>query len=241
MDVDRGFWRSGNLPTLASAFFYFDFSFMVWYLLGPLQIQVAGTLELTTQQRAMMVAVPILAGALIRLPMGMLADRIGARRTGLLGQASVIATLLVTWQVGIHSLHQAFVFGVFLGVAGASFAVALPLASRWHPPRHQGTAMGIAGAGNSGTVLAALFASVVATVFGWQSVFGLACVPLACVFLFYAACAKDAPGAVQHKRVRDYLRMPGNRDAWWFMCFYALTSRGAGAQRGRARPRGSSS
>ncbi|CAM2162401.1 Nitrate transporter [Paraburkholderia sacchari] len=223
MDVDRSFWRSGHLPTLASAFFYFNFSFMVWYLLGPLQIQVARTLELTTQQRAMMVAVPILAGALIRLPMGMLADRIGARRTGLLGQAAVIATLLVTWQVGIHSLHQAFVFGVFLGVAGASFAVALPLASRWYPPCHQGTAMGIAGAGNSGTVLAALFAPVLATVFGWQTVFGMACIPLACVFLFYAACAKDAPGAVQHKRVRDYLRMLGNRDAWWFMFFYALT------------------
>ncbi|MCG5072178.1 nitrate/nitrite transporter [Paraburkholderia tagetis] len=223
MDVDRSFWRSGHLPTLASAFFYFDFSFMVWYLLGPLQIQVATTLALTTQQRAMMVAVPILAGALIRLPMGMLADRIGARRTGLLGQAVVIATLLVTWRVGIHSLHQAFVFGVFLGVAGASFAVALPLASRWYPPRHQGTAMGIAGAGNSGTVMAALFAPVLATVFGWQTVFGLACIPLAAVFLFYAACAKDAPGAIQHKRVGDYLRMLGNRDAWWFMFFYALT------------------
>src|SRR5215469_13330307 len=205
MDVDRSFWRSGHLPTLVSAFFYFDFSFMVWYLLGPLQIQVAGTLELTTQQRAMMVAVPILAGALIRLPMGMLADRIGARRAGLFGQAVVIATLLLAWRLGIHSLHQAFLFGVCLGVAGASFAVALPLASRWYPPRHQGTAMGIAGAGNSGTVLAALIAPVLATLFGWQSVFGIACMPLAAVFVLNAACAKDAPGAVQLKRVGDYL------------------------------------
>lgn len=221
--MDRSFWRSGHTPTLFSAFLYFDFSFMVWYLLGPLQIQIAKTLELTTQQRAMMVAVPILAGALIRLPMGMLADRIGARRAGLLGQVVVIGTLLSAWRFGIHSLQQAFVLGIGLGVAGASFSVALPLASRWYPPRHQGMAMGIAGAGNSGTVLAALFAPMLAVAFGWTNVFGLACIPLACVFLFYVVCAKDAPGAAQGKRLADYARLLGNRDAWWFMFFYALT------------------
>ena len=222
-NMDRSFWRSGHTPTLFSAFFYFDLSFMVWYLLGPLQIQIAKALELSTQQRAMMVAVPILAGALLRLPMGMLADRIGPRRAGLLGQAVVIATLLAAWQLGIHSLHQAFVLGVCLGVAGSSFAVALPLASRWYPPHHQGTAMGIAGAGNSGTVLAALFAPALAIAYGWTNVFAFACIPLVCVFLFYAACAKDAPGAAQHKRIGDYVRMLRNPDAWWFMFFYALT------------------
>jgi MFS transporter, NNP family, nitrate/nitrite transporter len=221
--MDRSFWRSGHTPTLFSAFLYFDLSFMVWYLLGPLQIQIAATLELTTQQRSMMVAVPILAGALIRLPMGMLADRIGARRAGLFGQIVVIGTLMAAWQLGIHNLHQAFLLGAGLGVAGASFAVALPLASRWYPPQHQGTAMGIAGAGNSGTVLAALFAPTLAVAFGWTNVFGFACIPLALLFLFYATCAKDAPGAAQRKRPGDYARMLGKRDAWWFMFFYALT------------------
>jgi NNP family nitrate/nitrite transporter-like MFS transporter len=222
-DMDRSFWRSGHTPTLLSAFLYFDLSFMVWYLLGPLQIQIASTLGLSTQQRAMMVAVPILSGALIRLPMGMLADRIGARRAGLAGQIVVLATLLAAWRLGIHSLQQAFVLGVFLGVAGASFAVALPLASRWYPPHHQGTAMGIAGAGNSGTVLAALFAPMLAAAYGWTNVFALAAIPLVAVFAIYALCAKDAPGAAQPKRIADYLRMLGNRDAWWFMFFYALT------------------
>ena len=65
-----------------------------------------------------------------------------------------------------------------LGLAGASFAVALPLASAWYPPEHQGTALGIAGAGNSGTVLAALFAPGLAMAFGWQNVIGLAAIPL---------------------------------------------------------------
>lgn len=221
--MDRSFWRSGHTPTLFSAFLYFDLSFMVWYLLGPLQIQMAKTLELSTQQRALMVATPILAGALLRLPMGMLADRIGAKRAGIIGQVVVMATLFAAWQLGVHSMAQALLLGAFLGFAGASFSVALPLASRWYPPQHQGTAMGIAGAGNSGTVLAALFAPMLAVAFGWTNVFGLACIPLVLVFATYLICAKDAPGQTAHKRWSDYARMLAHGDSWWFMFFYALT------------------
>jgi MFS transporter, NNP family, nitrate/nitrite transporter len=221
--MDRSFWRNGHTPTLVCAFLYFDLSFMVWYLLGPLQIQIAQTLALTTEQRGLMVATPILAGAILRVFMGMLADRIGAKRAGLIGQVCVIASLLVAWRLGLHSLPQVLLFGLTLGVAGASFAVALPLASRWYPPQHQGTAMGIAGAGNSGTVLAALFAPALAVAFGWQSVFGIACIPLFAVFAVYLVCAQDAPGVVTRKRLSDYARLLRGGDTWWFMFFYSLT------------------
>jgi len=221
--MDRSFWRSGHTPTLIAAFLYFDLAFMVWYLLAPLQIEIAHALDLGTQQRAMVVAIPILAGALLRLPMGMLADRTGPKRAGLIGQLVVIATLFAAWRCGVHSLPQVWLLGALLGVAGASFAVALPLASRWYPPRHQGTALGIAGAGNSGTVLAALFAPALAASFGWTGVLGLACIPLACVAVFYALFAKDAPVAVTRKSLRDYGRLLAHPDAWWFMFFYALT------------------
>jgi len=223
MQMDRSFWQAGHKPTLFSAFLYFDLSFMVWYLLGPLQVQIAGDLGLTTQQRGLMVATPILAGALLRLAMGVLVDRIGAKRAGLIGQVIVIAALLTAWRVGFASLEGALALGVFLGVAGASFAVALPLASRWYPPQHQGTAMGIAGAGNSGTVLAALFAPALAALFGWQNVFGLACIPLAIALAVYALNAKDAPGAAPKKRLADYAAVLGAKDAWLFMFFYAIT------------------
>ncbi|WP_192906711.1 nitrate/nitrite transporter [Luteimonas marina] len=209
---------------MLSAFLYFDLSFMVWYLLGPMQVQIAEALLLDTQQRALMVAVPILCGAVLRLFLGLLADRIGARRTGLLAQVLVIAALLVAWWLGVHSFGQVLLLGLMLGVAGASFAVALPLASRWYPPEHQGTAMGIAGAGNSGTVFAALFAPVLATMFGFQAVFGLACIPLAIVLVVFALCAKDAPVPVARKTLGDYAQvLVGNRDSWWFMFFYAIT------------------
>ena len=222
--MNRSFWQAGHTPTLLSAFLYFDLSFMVWYLLGPMQVQIAQALSLDTQQRALMVAVPILCGAVLRLVLGLLADRIGAKRTGLIAQVLVILALLGAWRLGVHDFGQVLLLGMMLGVAGASFAVALPLASRWYPPEHQGTAMGIAGAGNSGTVLAALFAPALAAAFGYQAVFGLACIPLVMVLLVFAGCAKDAPGQAPRKGLADYARvLVGNRDAWWFMFFYAIT------------------
>ncbi|BBF85541.1 nitrate/nitrite transporter [Aquitalea magnusonii] len=221
--MDRTFWQAGHKPTLFSAFLYFDLSFMVWYLLGPLQVPIATALHLSTQQRGLMVATPILAGAILRLLMGVLVDRIGARAAGIIGQLVVIAALLAAWQIGIASLGGALLLGLFLGVAGASFAVSLPLASRWYPPQHQGTAMGIAGAGNSGTVLAALFAPALALAFGWQNVFGLACIPLIAALLIFTCCAKDAPNAPPAKKLADYLAVLQEKDAWWFMFFYSMT------------------
>ena len=109
------------------------------------------------------------------------------------GQVIVIAALFGAWKLGIHSYEQALLLGVFLGMAGASFAVALPLASQWYPAEHQGKAMGIAGAGNSGTVFAALLAPVLAAAFGWSNVFGFALIPLILTLIVFAWLARNAP------------------------------------------------
>jgi NNP family nitrate/nitrite transporter-like MFS transporter len=113
--------------------------------------------------------------------------------------------------------------GVILGFAGASFAIALPLASRWYPPEHQGKAMGIAGMGNSGTVLASLFAPMLAKLFGWNAVLGLACIPLTIVLIAFVIMAKDAPNAPAPKAFAAYLHPLKKADAWWFMLFYSVT------------------
>jgi NNP family nitrate/nitrite transporter-like MFS transporter len=112
---------------------------------------------------------------------------------------------------------------VVLGVAGASFAVALPLASRWYPPQYQGLALGIAGAGNSGTALAALFAPGLAKVLGWNAVIGLAAIPLAIAFVVFLALAKDAPNRPAPKQWGQYLSVLKTSDAWWLMFLYAVT------------------
>jgi MFS transporter, NNP family, nitrate/nitrite transporter len=113
--------------------------------------------------------------------------------------------------------------GVILGFAGASFAVALPLASRWYPAEHQGTALGIAGMGNSGTVFAALFAPTLAKFFGWNAVLGLAVIPLAFVFVIYMIFARNAPNPPAPKPVTAYLEPLKKADAWWFMFFYSVS------------------
>ncbi len=221
--MNTSFWKAGHAPTLFAAFLYFDLSFMVWYVLGPLGVQIASDLQLSTQQRGMMVATPILAGAVLRFLMGILADRTSPKTAGLIGQVIVIGALFGAWQLGIHSYEQALLLGLFLGFAGASFAVSLPLASQWYPPQHQGKAMGIAGAGNSGTVLAALFAPGLAAAFGWGNVFGLALIPLLLTLIIFASVAKNAPNRPAPKSLADYLKALGDRDSWWFMFFYSVT------------------
>src|SRR3989338_1390161 len=139
-----------------------------------------------------MVAIPILGGSLVRIPLGLLVDHVGPKKTGVIGQMMVILPLLGTWLCA-SSFNSVLAFGLLLGVAGGSFAVALPLASRWYPPKHQGMAMGIAGAGNSGTVLASLFAPRLAEIFGWRNVFGLALLPVAAALVIYLILAKESP------------------------------------------------
>ena len=221
--MQKSFWQAGHKPTLFSAFLYFDLSFMVWVLLGPLAVQMAVDLQLTAAEKGMMVATPVLAGALLRIVMGVLVDHIKPKMAGLVGQVIVILALAVAWLHGIDNFQQALILGIFLGFAGASFAVALPLASRWYPPEHQGTALGIAGAGNSGTVFAALFAPGLAVLFGWNNVFGLALIPLLIVFVIYAIYAKDSPDTPPAKSLSQYVTILRDKDAWWFMFFYSVT------------------
>ncbi len=217
------FWKAGHTPTLLAAFFYFDLSFMVWVILGPLGVQIAKDLGLTAAQKGLIVATPLLAGALLRIVMGVLVDHLKPKRAGAIGQVIVIAGMLWAWLGKLDTYSSILTLGILLGVAGAAFAVALPLASRWYPPEHQGTALGIAGAGNSGTAFAALFAPGLALAFGWQNVFGWCLIPLIVAFIVYMVFAKDAPNAPPAKSLVEYLHVLKDKDAWWFMFFYSVT------------------
>lgn len=218
----RDFARSGHPPTLLSAFLYFDISFAIWVLLGPLGSYIARDLDLSDAQKGLLVAVPLLGGSLFRLVLGPLADRFGARSIGLVGMALTLLPLVLGW-LWADSLPRLWVVGLLLGIAGASFAVALPLAGRWYPPEHQGLAMGIAGAGNSGTLLATLFAPRLAEKVGWQGVFGIAIFPLAIAFLVFLFAAKDSPREDARAGSSDYLRVIREPDALWFCLIYSVT------------------
>lgn len=218
----RDFCKAGHFPTLVCAFLYFDVSFMVWVLLGALANGVVADLGLNEAERGLLVAVPLLGGAVLRIGAGLLADRIGARRTALAGLCLTTVPLLLGW-LWADSLAALLVVGLLLGVAGASFAVALPLASRWYPPEYQGLALGIAGAGNSGTALATFFGPRLAEGIGWPAVFGLALVPILATLVVFFWLAKDSPGQPPPRPVRDYLHVLKLPDTWWFCFFYSVT------------------
>jgi NNP family nitrate/nitrite transporter-like MFS transporter len=221
--MHKGFLKAGHLPTLFASFLYFDLSFMVWVLLGPLGVAAAKDLHLDPAHKGLMVATPVLAGAVLRPVLGVLVDRFKPKRVGIGAQIIVIAGLAAAWTIGIHSFTATLLLGSVLGLAGASFAVALPLASAWYPPEHQGTALGLAGAGNSGTVLAALFAPALALAMGWQTVVGLAVLPLTGALIVFTLLAKDSPTTAAPKKWADYANLLRIGDTWWFMFFYSVT------------------
>jgi NNP family nitrate/nitrite transporter-like MFS transporter len=218
----REFRRAGHWPTLLCAFLYFDVSFMVWVLVGSLANNIAGDFPLSPFEKGLLVGTPLLGGAVLRLVLGLVTDHIGARRTALIGMMLTLLPLLAGW-LWADSFTKILLVGLLLGVAGASFAVALPLASRWYPPQYQGLALGIAGAGNSGTALATFFGPRLAAVLGWHAVFGLTLVPLCLTLGVFTLLAKESPNRPPPKRLADYAAVLRLGDTWRLCLFYSVT------------------
>ena len=214
--------RSGHIGTLISALLYFDVSFLVWVLVGSLGIYIAGDLGLSPAQKGLAVAVPAFGGAIFRILLGFLADRYGPKKVGMVSLETVLIPLNWGW-LGVSTFHELLGMGLLLGIAGASFAVAMPLASRSYPKEHQGMAMGIAGAGNSGTVIAALVAPRLAQLLGWHAVFGLAMIPVGVILLLFVVLAREAPNPSQSNTIEQTMRVLRQSDLWRFSSFYSIT------------------
>ncbi|MBV5348293.1 NarK/NasA family nitrate transporter [bacterium] len=224
--------KEGHWPTLFAAFLYFDFSFMMWTMLGPLATEIGESLSsrgftMNDDQQATLLAVPVLAGALLRIVLGVFVDKFGAKKTALVSQLIVIATLFLAY-ISADSItyNQLLLVALGLGFAGASFAVALPQAGQWYPPRLQGTVLGIAGAGNIGVVIDFLFAPKIAELWGWASVFLVGGILSSIVLVAYMFMAKDAPSSVYKpnpKKLADYMKLMRDKDTWWFNLFYAVS------------------
>ncbi|WP_434636575.1 MFS transporter [Sulfurimonas sp. NW7] len=222
----------GDAKTLFAAFLYFDFSFMVWTMLGPLATEISESLAMhgfimSASQKATLLSIPILAGALLRIVLGFGVDKFGAKKTALMSQAVVISVLFYAYFRGeTITYNELLIVAVGLGFAGASFAVALPQAGQWYPPKLQGVVLGIAGAGNIGVVVDFMFAPKIAELWGWQAVFLVGGALSTLIFVTYIFLAKDAPKKVytpRPKKLKDYAKLLRDRDTWWFNLFYAVS------------------
>jgi NNP family nitrate/nitrite transporter-like MFS transporter len=222
----------GHAPTLLAAFLYFDFSFMVWTMLGAITTEIGESLAIggfimTDGDKATLLAIPVLSGALLRILLGFGVDKFGPKKTALMAQSIVISVLFYGYFRGAGiTYNELLVVALGLGFAGASFAVALPQAGQWYPPKLQGIVLGIAGAGNIGVVVDFIFAPKIAEIWGWEAVFLVGGVLSLVIFITYMFMAKDAPADVytaRPKKLKDYGKLMKDKDTWWFALFYAIS------------------
>jgi NNP family nitrate/nitrite transporter-like MFS transporter len=213
--------KSGHPPTLFAAFLYFDFCFAIWVLNGAMGPFITETYKLTPAQTGFMISLPILAGAIMRFPLGVLAQYIG-RKNAAITEMTVIMIAMAFGFFYVNTYDEVLAMGVLLGIAGASFGVALSLGSGWFPKEHKGLAMGIAGAGNSGTVLAVLFAPPLAQAYGWQTVYGFAGCVMAIPLIVMVVFAKEPPDA-EHQSFKEHVSCLFQKDGWAFNLIYIIT------------------
>ncbi len=217
----RTFLKAGHPPTLFASFMYFDFCFAIWVLNGAMAPFISEAFHLTPAQKGFMISVPIMSGAIMRFPLGVLSQYIGRKRAALVEMGLILTAMIYGYFV-VKTYSDVLAMGVMLGIAGASFGVALSLGSGWFPPQYKGLAMGIAGAGNSGTVLAVLLAPPLAMKYGWQNVYGFAALTMLLPFLVMLIFAKEPPDREDHK-LGELLKCLVEKDGWAFNAIYIIT------------------
>jgi MFS transporter, NNP family, nitrate/nitrite transporter len=218
----KDFLKSGHAPTLFAAFFYFTYSFFIWVLNGAMAPFISEEFHLTPQQKGWMLSIPIFAGALMRFPLGLMAQYVG-RKNATLIEMALIAVAMTFGFFFVKSYNDLLAMGVLLGVAGASFGVALSLGAGSFPAKHKGLAMGIVGAGNVGTAICVLVAPPLAQAYGWTTVYGLAALSVVVPFLVVLLMAKEPDDLDKHATFRQHIACLFEKDGWAFSLIYVVT------------------
>ncbi len=210
---------------LALATVAFTVCFFAWSLLGPLGPDLQEELDLTDVQTSAMVAVPVLLGSLMRIPLGWLTDRYGGRRvfSALMAYTVLPLIALAVWH---DSLATMLVFGFLLGFTGASFAVGVPFVNAWYPPDRRGFALGVYGMGMGGTVIAGLTAPGIADAWGLSAPFWVATALMIVTIAVFWVLARDAAAARESAPSAGMLAALSvfrtSRRAWALTLFYFL-------------------
>lgn len=218
----RSFLRTGHAPTLFAAFLYFAFSCCIWVLNGAMAPFISETYHLSPAQKGLMLSVPIIAGALMRFPLGVLSQYIG-RKSATLVEMGLIAVALLFGFFFVKSFNDLLAMGVLLGIAGASFGVALSLGSGSFPAQHKGLAMGLVGAGNVGTAVAVLVAPPLAQWLGWQTVYAVAAGAILVPMLTMIVLAREPEDVDPHASLRAHVACLFEKDGWAFSLIYGVT------------------
>ena len=219
--LTRGHW-----PSVIGAWLHLTVSFMVWLLMGALSLTLAQDFHLSQTDTALVVSLPLLSGALLRVVAGWSSDWYGAKPTGVLILAGELAVVVWGW-LGVHSYVELLLVAVLLGIGGASFAVTLPLVGRTYPAAHQGLVLGIVASGNVGTVLILYCAPRIAALGGWHDVFGWMILPIALALAVFVLLVRDDRQSRRDERDAQWWHnvavMIRHPKAYWLCGLYAVT------------------
>jgi NNP family nitrate/nitrite transporter-like MFS transporter len=200
----------------------FTVCFAVWMMFAVIGIPIKKMLDLNATQFGLLTATPVLTGSLVRVPLGMWTDKYGGR---IVFFALMLATVIPIWLITYATEYWHFlVLGLFVGLAGGSFSVGTPYVARWFDKRHQGFAMGVFGAGNSGAAVTKFVAPALVVAFGWAmvpQVYAVAMLVTALAFWMftYSDPAHLVPGNVTYRRQLESLRDP---TVWKYCQYYSI-------------------
>jgi MFS transporter, NNP family, nitrate/nitrite transporter len=210
-------WSVLIVSTLA-----FTVCFMVWMMFGVIGIPIRKSLDLNATQFGILTATPVLTGSLIRVPLGMWTDRYGGR---IVLFVLMLATVVPIWLLSYATEYWQFlVLGLFIGLAGGSFSVGTPYVARWFDRKHQGFAMGVYGAGNSGAAVNKFVAPALLVAFGWSVVPEVyAAVMLGTALLFWVFSHHDPKHLVaSHITWRQQLQALRDPRVWKYSQYYSI-------------------
>jgi len=215
--IPRQAWSVLIVSTLA-----FTVCFMVWMMFGVIGIPLKKTLGLNATEFGLLTATPVLTGSLIRVPLGIWTDKYGGR---IVMTVLMAATVPAIWLMAYATAYWHFLaIGLFVGLAGGSFSVGTPYVARWFPKSRQGMAMGVYGAGNSGSAVNKFVAPALLVIGGWALVPQVyAGVMLGTVILFWFFSASDPKHLVpSNTKFSDQLLMLKDPKVLKYCQYYSI-------------------
>ncbi|XOV79893.1 MAG: nitrate/nitrite transporter [Aestuariibacter sp.] len=206
---------------LYGATFAFAINFSVWTLYSVMGISLKDVLQLSDTEFGLLLAAPMLTGAIMRLPIGVLCERYSAKRLFIWQMLSLIPVLMVLPYINSYSHY--LIIGLLLGVSGVSFTIGISYVSSWFKANEQGMAMGVFGAGNAGAALSLILVPAMIQYWGWHNIGpGYAAIVLLTAFLFWLICPEQSlyERKRQGKPLAFYLAPLAHAKVWRFGLYY---------------------
>jgi NNP family nitrate/nitrite transporter-like MFS transporter len=201
----------------------FTVCFMVWMMFAVIGIPIKKDLGLNETQFGVLVALPVLTGSLIRLPLGMWTDKFGGRIVFFI---LMLSTIVPIWMISRATEFWHFlVTGLFVGVAGGSFTVGIAYCARWFPRERQGLAMGIFGVGNTGAAVTKLVAPTIVVAYGWAmvpKVYAVLMLIMAILFWIFTFTDEEHATGGATVTVREQLRVLKDPTVWRYSQYYSI-------------------